>query len=405
MENNEHNEINEFGELKWKDVDSYPEGYWDSSKKEESFEEFFEKKKSEEIRKDELFGYGNKVPESISWEELDSEVFPEQSWRINKLIPKEGFVILASISGNKKTWISLDFARSIVEGVNFLGDENFKTEGANVLYIDGESPKSELQRRCRQLNFKSNTPHRLHIIKEDILNLDKDEADVWLRAFIEFYKIKVVFIDTFISVSGGIKEDKAEDIRQFFNKFNSLKNKGVVVVWLMHLRKPNYFEGKAPKKEQVLGSQDKIASVEVLLMIHSESGSDEINVYQRKNRLGKEGEPFKILMKDSIDELGKTKTVLEYGGPIEESENKKDQAKEMILDVLEGGEGKTTKEIQTITSKQVGSKNTKLALKELVKDGSLKLEKKGKSDFYIFQQESEQLLDIGDLDNKKDVLF
>lgn len=299
----------------------------------------------------------------------------------------------------------MEMAKNIVTGKNFLHDENFKTEGANVLYIDGESSKSEIQRRGRQLDFQTNTPFKLHIIKEDSLNLNEDDADIWFKSFIEFYEIKVVFIDTFISISGGIKEDKAEDIRQFFNKFNSLKNNGVVVIWLMHLRKPNFFEGKAPKKEQVLGSQDKIASVEVLLMIHSDSGSDEINIYQRKNRLGKEEEPFKIIMKDSKDEFGKVKTTLEYGGLIEESENKKDQAKEMIIEILQEGVGKTTKEILDITNKQVGQKNTRQALVELVKDGLLTIEKKGKSNYYVLLEEDKQLLDIEDPQNKKDVPF
>jgi hypothetical protein len=172
----------------------------------------------------------------------------------------------------------------------------------------------------------------------------------------------------------------------------------------MHLRKPSHFEGKTPKKEQLLGSQDKTASVEVLLMLHSESGGDEINIYQRKNRLGKEEEPFKIVMKDSIDEFNKVKTTFEYGGLIEDAESKKDQAKEMIVGVLEEGGGKTTNEILEITSKQIGSKNTRLALLDLVKDGLLKLDKKGKSNYYILRKENEELLETEGLVNKIDVI-
>ena len=136
----------------------------------------------------------------MSWEDLDGEVFEEKSWRINKLIPKEGFVILASISGNRKTWVAMEMAKNIVSGENFLGPEDFKTEGSNVLYINGENGKSEMQRRGRQLGFKSKTPHKLHIINEDNLNLSDDDGDVWLKSFIEFYDIKVIFVDTFIAI-------------------------------------------------------------------------------------------------------------------------------------------------------------------------------------------------------------
>ena len=158
------------------------------------------------------------------------------------------------------------------------------------------------------------------------------------------------------------------------------------------MRKPSHFEGKTPKKEQLLGSQDKTASVEVLLMLHSESGGDEINMYQRKNRLGKEEAPFKIIMKDVLDESDKVKTTLEYGGLIEDSENKNDQAKEMIIEALEESEGKTTNEILEITNKQIGSKNTRQALIDLVKDGLLNLDKKGEFNCYTLKKESEQSL-------------
>lgn len=364
-----------------------------------SFEEFIEKKIDEE---DDGEGYFSEkeFPKSIFWEDLDKEIFEKQSWRINKLIPKEGFVVLASISGNKKSWIAMEMAKNIVSGEKFLNCDEFKTEGANVLYLNGENSKSEMQRRGRQLSFKSDSPHKLYIVNEDNLNLSKKEGYVWLKSFIEYYKINVVFIDTFIAVAGGLKEDKADEVRQFFNKFNSLKNSGVVLVWLMHLRKPNNFEGKAPKKEQLLGSQDKSASVEVLLMLHSEG--DEINVYQRKNRLGKEEEPFKVFMKDTIDENGNTKTNFVYDGPIEESEKKKDQAKEIILGILEENEGKTTYEILSITNKEIGSKNTRTALSELSKDGIIRIEKKGKSNFYILNKNNEEIPETMDLLNKKD---
>jgi len=103
-----------------------------------------DEKYKEDIEEDEPENY---LPVPVFWDQLDKEEFPEQSWRINKLIPKEGFVILASISGNKKSWIAMEMAKSISSGENFLNKEEFKTEGANVLYLNAENPKSEIQRR------------------------------------------------------------------------------------------------------------------------------------------------------------------------------------------------------------------------------------------------------------------
>ena len=231
----------------------------------------------------------------------------------------------------------------------------------------------------------------MHIVNSDEINLNRPEGYVWLKTFVGFHKIKVVFIDTFIAVTGGLKEEKAEEIRQFFNKFNSLKNSGVTIVWLMHLRKPNNFEGKTPKKEQLLGSQDKSASVEVLLMLHSDV--DDINVYQRKNRLGREIEPFKVNMIDTKDDKGCVRTRFEYGGLLDDSDCKKDEAKEMIIDILESG-GKNTGEILTLVTKQVGSKNTRTALNELVKEEIINVSKQGKSNYYVLIQNNQENKEI-----------
>ena len=360
----------------------------------QSFEAFFERKRSEAEYGDELFDEDN-LPESVLWEDLDSKVFEEQSWRINRLVPKQGFVILASISGNKKTWLAIEMAKACVSGESFLGEESFKTEPANVLYINGENSESEIQRRGRQLGLGHKSgPYRLYLSSTDNINLNKKEGAVWLKAFVEYYKIEVVFIDTFIATAGGLKEDKSDEVRQFFNKFNSLKNSGVVVVWLMHMRKPTNFEGKEPKKEQLLGSQDKTASVEVLLMIHSENGSEQINVYQRKNRLAVEIPPFKIGMKDVVGTGGERKTLLSYEGEIEEQEAKKDQAKDLIVSILEG-EGKATNQILEMIKKQVGSKNTRSALSELVREGLIKVERQGKQNYYSMQKNIQEINDLG----------
>lgn len=324
--------------------------------------------------------------EPSEWAEINRREFDAQAWRINQLIPKQGFVILASISGEKKTWVAMEMARCISHGVNFLGEERFKTEGATVLYLNAENPWSEIQRRGRQLSFQESSPHKLLLLNSDDVNLNSLKGITWFKAFIEFYKIQVVFVDTFRAVAGGLKEERADEIRQFFNHYASLKNKGVVVVWLDHSRKPSNFDGKVPKKEQLLGSTDKTASVEVLLMMQSETGSEEIKLYQRKNRLAKEVDPFKVLMRDT-EENGQLRTTLTHGGELEEQENKKDEAKELILTILESGE-QTTKVILEQTKKQVGSKNTRAALADLVREGLIDVAKLARENLYFLVKES-----------------
>ncbi|MEI6280948.1 MAG: AAA family ATPase [bacterium] len=326
--------------------------------------------------------------EIISWEEFSKKEFTEVPWRIKDLIPKEGFVILSAISGEKKTWVALEMANNISEGSNFLGTEMFKTEQGKVLYVDQENPERDLARRGKQLGIKGK--ENFFLYRPDSLNLNDENVAKKFLELIVNNNFNVVFIDTLRAVAGGLKEDKAEDVRMFFNRFKILKDKGVVIIFLDHLRKPQNFEGKIPKKEQLLGSQDKTASVEILLQLSSKSGTDEIRVYQAKNRLDREISPFKIMMKDIIAEDGTKTTSLIYDGEIDEENTKKDEAKIYILELLHEG-SQTTKEItKVLSTKKIGGRNTRDALKELMAEGKIDMGKKGKENLY-FLVSSEQI--------------
>ncbi|MEI6022684.1 MAG: bifunctional DNA primase/polymerase [bacterium] len=335
-----------------------------------------------------------------SWKQFSKKDFSEVSWRIQNLIPMEGFVILSAISGEKKTWVSLEMAKCIAEGINFLGTELFKTEQGKILYIDQENPERDIVRRGKQLGFKEN--ENFYIYRPNSLNLNDEKIVKELLSKIKENNINVVFIDTFRAVAGGLKEDKAEDVRMFFNRFKILKDSGVVIVWLDHRRKPANFEGKVPKKEQLLGSQDKTASVEILLQLSSESGSNEIRVFQAKNRLDREINAFKIAMVDKDNEDGTRTTDLIYDGEIDEDETKKNEAKEYILELLGSG-GKTTKEIKNTVSTQrkIGEKNIRLALGELVDSEQIDYSKKGRSHFYFIKEtsslEESEIMSLDDL--------
>ncbi|KKQ34612.1 MAG: Virulence-associated protein E [Candidatus Nomurabacteria bacterium GW2011_GWB1_37_5] len=335
-----------------------------------------------------------KEMEIVSWGEFSKKEFPEARWRIKDLIPMEGFVILSAISGEKKTWVSLEMAKCISQGVDFLSTNIFKTEQGKILYVDQENPERDIVRRGKKLGIKENGNFFLY--RPDSLNLNEEKvANEFLKLIVN-NDIKVVFVDTLRAVAGGLKEDKAEDVRMFFNRFKILKDTGVAIIWLDHRRKPLNFEGKVPKKEQLLGSQDKTASVEILLQLSSESGSDEIRVYQAKNRLDKEIPAFKILMKDSVAEDGIETITLGYDGIIEEDETKKDEAKENILALLRESE-KTTKEILDVLSRQkIGSKNSRAGLKELFEEGKIDMAKRGKQNLYFLVQEKTNESDIKD---------
>lgn len=342
----------------------------------------------------------NKDPMPISWVELESKVFPEARWCVRNLIPREGLVFLASISGEGKSWLALELARSISLGTNFLGQDEFTTLPTNVLYINGEMSESEIQRRGRQLGFAP-TNSNLFILSKDDFKLSEDLTKdfIWFRTYIDDKQIGVVIIDTLRSIADGLKEDRAEDVRKFMDNFKRFKNQGVAIVFLDHTRKPAQFEGKIPKKEHLLGSQDKVASVEVLIMIKNDEVTNEIHIYQRKNRLAPEINPFKVLMKDVLDVNNNIKTEITYMGEIDDADTKKEEAKDAIAELLEKRSMLTNEIIATLSnskSKRIGQKNVRQALRELRDGGVVKSQKQGKQDLYSLNN-PEPEVKVGDV--------
>lgn len=336
------------------------------------------------------------------WGDLNKKVFPKERWRINNILPKRGFSIVAGISGEGKTWVCLEMAKAISSGKDFLGYSGFNVLKGNVLYLDLEMSESELQRRGRQLGFEDTTNSLFILNYGDVNFSDEDRGDVaWLLNYIEKYEICTVFVDTFRAAAGGIKEEKAEEVRKFFNRFISLKNKDVCLVFTEHFRKPSNFEGKIPKKEHLFSSQDKVASVETLLMLQGQDGGETIHAYQRKNRIGREIQPFKIGMRDQIDPDNEdVKTVFTYEGEIDNTEKKQDQAKEFILEYLQNG-GKTRKEIleAAYQATKIGERNVSAALRELGRCGLVDVQKEGRNNFYTIITEEKN---NGEIINQKD---
>lgn len=353
-----------------------------------TFTDLLGKNKRQKDRKAIDEEWGKSIKHPVPWSDLNKVEFPPDQWRIAGILPTEGFAIVSSIAGERKTWFCLEMAKCLSLNTNFLGDARFTTKGCNVLYVDCENALSELQRRGRQLGFVDDSPFELRIFNDKELNLNSDEGEAWLHTTIEYYNIKVVFIDTLRSVAAGLKEDKAEEVRAFYNRYRSLKDKGVVLVWLDHFRKPNNFEKRIPQKEHLIGSTDKTAGVEVLLMLKSDIGADEIQVYQRKNRLSKEVEPFRVSMIDEETPEGR-RTLLKYEGEIEEKETQKEEAKKYALEFLAEG-GRTSNEIlEAISSQQkIGHKNIRIALGELVAQGRIDVGRKGRQNYYFLVEET-----------------
>ncbi len=333
------------------------------------------------------------------WREIDALTFSEDMWRIKSLIPVSGIVFLAGISGERKTWLAFEIANALTTPRNFLHSIRFPVEGCNVLYIDCEMGDFLVRKRGRQLGFNDEHEFQTYFITKDALNLnDVDGTDLEdVIDIVKKKKVKVIIIDTFRAVAGGLKEEKAEEIRAFFTRFMQLKELGVCVIFLDHLRKPNHFEGKTPKKEHLFASQDKVAVADVLIMMRTEPGSEITSVYQRKNRLAPEIEPFTFKMEDTDINDENNKTTLVYEGEIDGDESAIEKAQEVILEVLEDGP-RTRKELLTAVYKQakVAERRASDAMRELETGQLIDVSKRGRENVYTLHP-----VDTGDVAKKE----
>lgn len=345
-------------------------------------------------------------PAPVYWETIDAMKFPDDRWLVKDILPKEGITILASISGEGKSMVIMHLAKCLAEGLPWFGHEEFKANESRVLYINLEMSESEMQRRGRLIGFNPNNTN-LFILNRDDFNLnrvgDEDRDYKWLLEYIFEKEIDVLIIDTFRPATGGLKEDKAEEVRAFFKKFQVLKNSGVSIIFTEHLRKPNQMEGRIPRKEQLLGSQDKTANVEILLMLRRDEVTGEIHIYQRKNRLGNEAKPFAVKMVDVVDSNGEKKLDFEHVGQIEDDINKKAHAKVRIMEILSSTETKTTKDILQLLQSEIGQKNLRQALKELSYQKEITLTKIGKQNAYSLPREDTEIPQECNFNNESDI--
>lgn len=330
------------------------------------------------------------IPVPQHWKDIDAFEFDPDRWLVENMLPREGITIIASISGVGKSLVAGHLSKCLSTGTNLFGNPKFPVKKSKVLLINLEMSISEVQRRGRLIGFESENEN-LIMLNEDNFNLNKlglqDYTYRWLLDFLIKEKIEVLIIDTFRPATGGMREEKAEEVRNFFQKFLILKNSGVSVIFLEHLRKPTQQEGKVPKKEQLLGSQDKTANVEILLMLAKDERSGETRIYQRKNRLGPEMKPYAIKIEDGFTTDNEKTLLFNYIGEINDDVNKKEEAKELIRDILSDGDSKTTNQLIELTKKIVGAKNVREALREMKKQEEVNTFKTGRQDTFVLPRE------------------
>lgn len=319
---------------------------------------------------------------TLSWKELSELEYPPEEWRVNGLLPMQGLVIIAAPSGEKKTWFALELTKSISAGSHFLAHDSFQSHQSKVLYVDAEMGPRLLQKRCKQLGFDV-IPDKYspQFITGSEINLKESEAFSDFESLIEQNQFEVIVLDTLRAVAGGLEEDSATAVREFYQRFNALKFSGKLIIILDHNRKPDRGSHGMPRKEFVLGSQDKIANAEVVLMIKGDVNPAYFTVHQVKHRNGVEMKPFNVGIRDIVGmNSGFTTVEMNYEGELDEHTSKMDEAK-IIIPQIVSNEFVLTSDVIKVLAKDhdIAERYCREALRQLVDSGILEQTKKGRS--------------------------
>lgn len=304
--------------------------------------------------------------DTISLASLMQMEFPENQWLVEALIPTEGINIISGAPGNFKTWIMLHMAISISKGENFL--EQFSCEKAGVLMIDEEDHLRSLKARLLMLGCSADLPiHFMSMKGFDVCD------ENWRKKVFEICdkeKLDVIFLDSLVRIHSG-KENESGSMAKVFRAIRTLCNRGKTVIVSHHERKEGTNGKKISAQDRLRGSTDIPAALDSHIALKRDKTTKRLLVEHSKLKEGEEIPVFEVGIEATEDKMS-----FKYlGKPISKKDSRVAESESTILDLLRGKQ-LSTKDIIDLAGKNGSSeKLCKEALKNLVKQELVHMEK------------------------------
>lgn len=299
-----------------------------------------------------------------SLDELLQTKFPENSWIIKKLIPREGITIISGAPSSFKTWLIMQMALTISSGEKFIGQ--FESEQGGVLIVDEENHPRIVKERMETLGAKSGLPIYM-LSRTNFLVTDEKQREKLLK-ICEEYNLTTIFFDSLVRINAA-DENSASQMSEVFKAIMSLCHAGKTVILTHHERKEGFMKSSA--QNRLRGSSDILAAVDSHVSVkRDKEDKSKLIVEQSKLRADRELDIFEVSLKDG----GNGRMSLEYLGEYSPEATKKETAKELIIGILEEfTEGLSKKEIFEKISEidTIGEKTVYSGLKELEKEGTV----------------------------------
>jgi predicted ATP-dependent serine protease len=304
----------------------------------------------------------------ISLNDLFSMEFPENKWVIEKLIPHQGITLISGAPASFKTWLLLRMALDIARGKSLFG--HFECEQNKVLIIDEENHLRIVRERFKSLDAGADLSI-YYLSQKDFLISNKGMIENVLAICAE-KEIGVIFIDSLVRINDA-EENDASQMSEVFRGIKQFCQSGKTVIITHHERKDGAMKSSA--QNRLRGSSDIQASVDCHLAIRRDKDDkNKILIEQAKLRIDEEIKPFEVAIKKN----GNFTEFIYLGLPSGEI-SKKDQAKNVILLILEGdrdGLSRSALSTKVRAEEDIGEKSIREAVDNLVSDGII-VEKQG----------------------------
>ena len=292
--------------------------------------------------------------------------FGPEVWAVQNLIPEQSITAIGGAPGSFKTWLTLDIARCIASGEDFLG--KFKVEKGAVLFVDKENNFRHLQKRFRQIGINSEHPiYYLNQSAQDFF-IEEDKSFKILKDMVAEKNIKLVVFDSLVRIHKG-DENEARSISSVMNKFKQITNVGANVIFIHHHRKEP--AGRRKSGNSLRGSSDILAGVDALLIVEKTDDEKSLTINQAKLRQDQALEPFEVSIQ--VNETDKAMKLL-YTGAYDPNAPIVDEAVAEIGVILKEKGELSKKQIREIVSEEYKPNQIDMALKKATQpEGNIKV--------------------------------
>lgn len=245
----------------------------------------------------------------LSLDEIIATDYPKEQYFVERLIPKDAITCIGGLPATMKSYFSNYLALRVVSGKDVLG--LYKTEPANILFIDKENKLSRIKDRFLRLGIGSNEAKKIFYLSSNFI-IDNDHDLSASIAFIKDHNIKLTFLDTLVRVHNH-EENSASEMNKVFLALKELLLAGSAVCFLHHFNKRGAFGQATDVKDQLRGSGDILAMVDSFIALTRRENMVEVEQAKSRDELCVP----KFLMQPAFEE---TKTSFTFVRQIEADE-------------------------------------------------------------------------------------